>query len=413
MAVTFLHIADTHIGVETYGRLDPSTGLNTRVLDFTRCLSFAFDQAIERDVDFVVFSGDAYKTCDPSATHQRQLAGCIQTLSEADIPVVIVIGNHDAPVSFGKANSVDIFRTLATKGVHIADSDAVVDLETKSGPVQVACLPWLHRSHLLATEDHKDATEAEVLEHLQRLGASIVDGLAARVDRSTPTVLAAHLAVADAALSGSEQTAVIGRDPVFLTSTLAQPAFDYVALGHIHKHQDMNPGASPAVVYSGSIDRIDFGEEQETKGCCFVTIDQDSAGTPTGTSYEFLPTPSRQFKTIRVDVSRSVDPTLAIVAELDQHDLREHIVRIIYKSDSGHAKLDYPRIREATRDALVVAGIYPEAEKLRTQRRSTVTREMGLKTILQAYVDNNSRLEPLKNDLIARALELEAEEANL
>ena len=410
MAVTFLHIADTHIGVETYGRLDAATGLNTRVIDFTKCLNFAFDVAIEREVDFVVFSGDAYKTCDPSATHQRQLARCVHRLAAARIPLVIVVGNHDAPVAFGKANSVDIFRTLGTDGVHVADTDCVIDLDTRSGRVQVACLPWLHRSHLLATEDHKDLNEAEVLQHLQKLGADIVDGLAARVDTNAPVVLAAHVAVADAVLSGSEQTAVIGRDPVFLTSTLAQSAFDYVALGHIHRHQNMNPQASPPVVYSGSIDRIDFGEEEEAKGFCLVTIDREGPGNQKTTHYEFVATPSRPFRTVRVDVTNSVDPTLAIVNELSHYDLRDHIVRIVYRSDSGPVQLDYAHIREATREAALVSGIFPDTDRAVKQRRSTITREMGLARVLEAYIENSPQLAPLKDDLISRALVLEAEE---
>lgn len=409
MAVTFLHIADTHIGVETYGRLDPATGLNTRVHDFVNCLDHAIDTAIERNVDFVVFAGDAYKTCDPTATHQRELAACVRRLSASGIPLVIVVGNHDAPVAFGKATSVDIFRTLATDGVHIADTDCVIDLDTRSGPVQVACLPWLHRSHLLATEDHKDLTEAEVLAHLQKLGSRLVEGLAARVDTRHPVVFAAHVAVADAVLSGSERTAVIGRDPVFLTSTLAQPAFDYVALGHIHRHQDLNPGATPSVVYSGSIDRIDFGEEEEAKGFCCVTIDQDAPGAPKSTDYEFVPTPARPFRTIRVDVTHSVDPTQAIVSALSAHDLRDHIVRVIYKSDRP-VQLDFAQIKQATKDAALVAGIFPETDRSVKQRRSTVSREMGLEKVLEAYIENTARLTPLKDDLVRRARELEAEE---
>lgn len=410
MAVTFLHLADTHIGVETYGRLDPATGLNTRVRDFTNSLDAAIDTAVERNVDFVVLAGDAYKSCDPSATHQREFARCIRRLSDAGIPLVIVVGNHDAPVAFGKASSVDIFRTLATEGVHVADTDCIVELDTKSGPVQVACLPWLHRSHLLAAEDCRDLTEPEILDRLQQLGVRLVEGLAARIDRSRPAVLAAHVAVADAVLSGSERTAVIGRDPVFLTSALANPAFDYVALGHIHRHQDLNAGHAPPVVYSGSIDRIDFGEEDEPKGFCHVTIEGD--GPSRDTRYTFVPGPARPFRTVRVDVTGSPDPTAVIVDALATVDLRDCILRVIFRSAGEPVHLDYARIREATRSAALVAGIFPDTDRAVRRRRSTVTRDMGLARVLEAYVDNNEKLAPLKDDLIRRGLELEAEEAS-
>ena len=52
---------------------------------------------------------------------------------------------------------------------------------------------------------------------------------------------------------------------------LADPAWD-VALGHIHKHQSLNGDAHPPVIYSGSIERIDFGEEHELKGWVVATV---------------------------------------------------------------------------------------------------------------------------------------------
>jgi len=56
MPIKLLHIADTHIGMENYGRLDPSTGLHTRVQDFVRCLRFALSTGIEEQVDLVVLN---------------------------------------------------------------------------------------------------------------------------------------------------------------------------------------------------------------------------------------------------------------------------------------------------------------------------------------------------------------------
>ena len=112
MALTFLHFADLHLGVENYGRLDPATGLHTRIQDFAQSLSTAFDLAIEEEVDLVVFAGDAYKTCDPNPTHQREFARQLRRLQQASIPIVLIVGNHDTPAAFGKATSIDIFGAL-------------------------------------------------------------------------------------------------------------------------------------------------------------------------------------------------------------------------------------------------------------------------------------------------------------
>src|ERR671936_2615140 len=93
------HIADTHIGMENYGRINPETGLNQRLHDFLNSLDQAIDGAIEASVDLVVLAGDIYKTRDPTPTHQREFAARIRRLIGADIPVLIVPGNHDIPMS--------------------------------------------------------------------------------------------------------------------------------------------------------------------------------------------------------------------------------------------------------------------------------------------------------------------------
>jgi exonuclease SbcD len=66
-----LHFSDVHIGVENYGRPDPETGLSTRLADFLDTLDEVVDYALENKVDLALFCGDAYKSRDPSQTHQR------------------------------------------------------------------------------------------------------------------------------------------------------------------------------------------------------------------------------------------------------------------------------------------------------------------------------------------------------
>ena len=107
-----LHLADVHIGVENYGRVDPETGLSTRLMDFLHTFDQAVDFSIDNRVDLVLFCGDAYKSRDPSQTHQREFARRIVRLSNEGIAAFLLIGNHDTPHVFGKATSLEIFRTL-------------------------------------------------------------------------------------------------------------------------------------------------------------------------------------------------------------------------------------------------------------------------------------------------------------
>ena len=79
--IKILHFADLHLGVENYGRLDPQTGLSTRLADFLRCFDFLVDHAAHHDVDLALFAGDAFKTRDPSPTYQREFARRIRRLA--------------------------------------------------------------------------------------------------------------------------------------------------------------------------------------------------------------------------------------------------------------------------------------------------------------------------------------------
>ena len=76
-----LHFADSHVGVELYGRPDPASGLNTRLIDFGRALDQIADAAINEKVDLVVFAGDAYRSREPNPTHQREFARRILRIS--------------------------------------------------------------------------------------------------------------------------------------------------------------------------------------------------------------------------------------------------------------------------------------------------------------------------------------------
>ena len=97
--IRFIHTADIHFGMENYGRIDPTTGIHSRLLDFNNSLNSCIDYAIDHDVDFFLFSGDAYKTATPSPTQQRLLIQSFLRLYDAHIPVIIIVGNHDHPVS--------------------------------------------------------------------------------------------------------------------------------------------------------------------------------------------------------------------------------------------------------------------------------------------------------------------------
>jgi exonuclease SbcD len=401
----FLHFADVHLGIENYGRIDPSTGLHTRLQDFIKCFSFAMDIALEEKVDLVLFAGDAYKTSNPTPTHQREFARQIYRLSEAKIPVIMINGNHDIPVSFGRATSLDIFYTLNVSGMRVVTEPELLNIETKAGLVQVFGIPWPTKNLFLGKEEYKNFTDEEITLEIQKRVSDKIIEYARVMNPNIPAIFAAHLAAAEATYSGSERSAIIGRDPVFPTLLLAQKEFDYVALGHIHKFQDLNLDSHPPVVYSGSIERINFGEEKDDKGVCLVNIEKGK------TSYEFIPVPARKFVTIEVTISEEQEPTNALIREIEKYDLSEAVVRVFYTMSAEKEDLmDFKRINSALEGAFLVTTIAKKSKpEERRKRVEEITEDLGMLEAMDKYIQNNPDLVSLSEELKTYAQELEKE----
>jgi exonuclease SbcD len=349
--------------MENYGRIDPGTGLNGRVMDFLRRLSEVVDYALAHEVDLVLFAGDAYKSRDPNSTYRREFARRIKRLADAGIAVVLLVGNHDLPAATRRASSIEIFRTLDVPNVLVGHREGLHQLTTRRGdPIQVATVPYPLRQQLLAHEEHKNKTIAELDALVQQMVADNIRALAQEVDPGIPAVLTGHFSVS-AAKFGSERSVMLGRDVVVLKSVIADPAWDYVALGHIHRHQALNGDKHPPVVYSGSLERIDFGEERETKGFVVAEVQRGK------TEWEFHPVHARSFVTIRADVRSEDDPLAALLASIAGHDVGDAVVRVIVQAQAEQeALLRDIEIRRALSDAYFVAGISREVERAYRQR---------------------------------------------
>ena len=225
-----LHFADLHIGVENYGRVDPETGLSTRLRDFLDTYDELVDHAIDNSVDLVLFCGDAYKSRDPSQTHQREFARRVAKLSRAGIPVFLLVGNHDTPHVIGRATALWIFHTLDVPNVHIGDTLKTHIVQTRDGPLQIVAVPWIRRSTFLARDETRGLSPDAINDEIQQRLSQAIRALAGRLDPGIPAVLSGHVTVGGSTTS-SEQSMMLGRDHVLLNSNVALPVFDYVGWG--------------------------------------------------------------------------------------------------------------------------------------------------------------------------------------
>jgi len=121
----------------------------------------------------------------------------------------------------------------------------------------------------------------------------------------------------------------IGQEHALLLSNVVHPAFDYIALGHIHKHQVLEQ--NPPVVYAGSLERLDFSDEEDDKGFYLVEIELDSETGKRRVSFDFHPVVGRRFVTINVDIEpQDAEPTATVLKSIaEQEDkVKDAIVRL-------------------------------------------------------------------------------------
>lgn len=405
--IKLLHLADLHIGVENYGRVDPASGLHTRLIDYLARLDEAIDFGLAEEVDIVLIAGDIYKNRTPNPTHQREFAKRIRRIQRAGVPIFVLVGNHDVSPAAGRAHSIEIFGTLDVVGVTIAERPGLHVIETRSGPLQIIALPWVTRHNLLTKEDLRLASFLEVETMLMQRIENFLRYTAETLDPGLPAVLTVHGTI-DGATVGAERQIMLGKDIILPKSVVALPGVDYVAMGHIHKHQSL--GEHPPVVYPGSIERIDFGEEREDKGCVLVELERGHV------RWRFQRLAARPFVTIEVDVCGSVEPLARVITAIDRHDLREAVVRVKITARADQA----PQIRtDEIQGRLSEAGVFHMASIAVDVERSSRARlgssEQDLlegltpRRALELYLRSKNTPDQRIADLLAAAEELFAE----
>lgn len=334
-----LHMADIHLGV-ILGPIDPETRLNGRVLDYLDMLDATLDYAEDNKADIIIVAGDCFHKPNPDPTYLREFGERVVRMGEI-APTVIVVGNHDLPGSIERASSVDIFDTLVVPGVTIGWQYEVHKIKTKAGLVQIATAPWPRRADFLSPKEIRNRETSRPV-YKRRLAQQILS-LADQVDAEYPAILAGHFTVTGSMYGSELMLAIEDAAEVDLDVLSVSNIWDYVALGHIHIHQDINYGnEGPPIVYSGSLERVDFGDENDSKGFVWCEIDGDVV------EYEFVEVDARPYVTIRADVVGKSNPSKYVLSKIRKLDLEHAIVRvIIHVSEHQASTIRTEAIRKA------------------------------------------------------------------
>lgn len=255
----FLHTADLHIGkvVNDFSMLEEQ--------------AFALEQikeiAIERKVDGVLLAGDIYDRAIPAGDAVLLLDTFLTNLMMAKIPVYLISGNHDSAerISFGEA----VFKAqgIGIGGVY-KERTSVFTKEDEWGTVEIVLLPFLKPAQVDAR------TSQEAVDKMLHSYWETQTGEEAERKGQKRRILMTHYFVTDEGrepeLSDSETTIHVGGLDQVDASVFK--GFDYVALGHIHKSQQI--GDKP-IYYAGAPLKYSFGEVNQTKSVLLIELGKE------------------------------------------------------------------------------------------------------------------------------------------
>ncbi len=386
-----LHFADAHIDIANYGRLDPETGLPVRIMDFLRSLDQIVETALEEQVDLVLFAGDAYKDRNPQPTFQREWGRRIMRLSQAGIPTLLLVGNHDISPASGRAHTLQEFATLDVPHVHVADRIRLWGAEELGAAAQIITVPWVSRSKLMTREETAGMSMEALLVAIENRVTQAIMNCIEAADPALPLILTAHASV-QGAVYGSERGVMLGHELVLGGRIVSDSRLDYVALGHIHKQQSLGAkGSHPPIVYPGSIERIDFGEAKEKKGFVIAEIEKGH------TTWDFVPLSTRRFLDIAVDTPQADTFMQDLMSQLPEAArVREAVCRV---------QLTYPSDWEALLDEKQIIDHFDEAFSLSIQKRRISDKRARLGDTVA--VESLSRMELLETYWRSTGLESE------
>lgn len=261
-----LHTSDWHLGARI-GRLDRADDAFARIGELATIID-------EEQVDLLLVAGDVF---DEARTHQ--LGGLLRRLSELLAPrisdglsAVFLAGNHDKESVFPFLNAAkELFGAGAAERVAFVERPSVLELPSRSGgeAVAIVCVPYpTHFRYDLEARGwpSRDVRNRELADAVRARITELTEE-AARRCAGLPTVMAAHLLIRGADIGHGTYCLTEAEDIPVERGDL--PPWDYVALGHIHKPQDMG---HPNIRYSGSIERMDLGEAADNKGAVLVEV---------------------------------------------------------------------------------------------------------------------------------------------
>lgn len=393
MSIKILHCADWHLG-ERKGPV--RDGVNLRGQDTIDRIKEIIEFAKIAKPDIVLMSGDVIDK--PDVYGKRALKDeldaeeLLSELAEYTERMIVIRGtpNHDGAEAFAALN--EHFKKNDT--VDIVTTPTVIHTPN----LDVACLPGFDRGVFRAAyPDVPKEKEAEVFS--AELG-NIVLGLKGMCNGNVPSVLMAHYYVPGTDTGSGGGSFIQKFEPVLEPTVLNSAAFDLVALGHIHRPQQL-----PTVkncFYSGAVNRFTFNDEGFPRGFYMHTIEETGEITS-----QLIPLKAREFYTIRLD-NNDIASINAGLYDMAAYKWKGHaedaIVRVRYTCmEAEHKALNHALLEKRLYEdgVFYVTEILPD-EVLEDVDRKSMGKEADPESNLIEYL----RRKEVPEEEIERLVEL-------
>lgn len=362
MKIKICTSADIHIGYTTYGTIDPQTGLNTRVLNALNSLDEMINYCINDSIEYLIIAGDAYKNNIPSPTLQKEFDKRIKHAADNNIKIYIMDGNHDVSMLKTANSALKTFDTLGVKNVFHSKNLKLYDI----GDLQILMMP---------TYCNQELTEQILSKPLEK-----------------PTLVVMHGTIKGAMLN---DWLIEQNESAIDIDTLKKDNIIGVVLGHLHKHQILNK--DPLIYYTGSLQRIDFTEENQEKGFVVLTYDTDNKNL----DYEFIEVPSQTFHTIKLDLTNSEDEMTELFNEFEnrKNKLNNSIVRLILNVNSSNKIEDNILIKKLKEYNIYhLASIQKNVVKNDIVKNKEITENITEEKALKMYFKDNKNADKIINE---------------
>jgi exonuclease SbcD len=260
-----LHTADWHVGKTLRRR--------QRLDEMEAALNQVVEIAADEQVDVTLVCGDVFDQFAPSAEAERIVYRALVGLRQTGSAVLVIPGNHDNAKRFAAIERLSQAAGIEiVPGVRRPEAGGVIELGSRSGDqtAQIAALPWVPEKALFGAEEMMGLQEDPNVAYGEAL-RRLLGALCSRFEAGKVHLLAAHLFVGGARVGGGERELTVG--DLFAIPAQALPVTpQYIALGHVHRPQDVPSSGVPAR-YAGSLVQLDFGERDQDKSVVVLEIE--------------------------------------------------------------------------------------------------------------------------------------------